>query len=165
MTTNDPELADRIRMIGNYGSHEKYLHEIQGCNSRLDELQASFLRVKLGYLDEWTTRRRDIAQSYNSALTEDIVPFVPEWAKPSWHLYVIHTPNRSSLQETFKKQGIQTLIHYPIPPADQKAYQGLVPSLPNGRLAAAGCLSLPMGPHLNDHQIGYVTQLLEDVST
>ena len=163
VVTNDAVLADRIRSISNYGSTKKYHHDIQGCNSRLDELQAAFLRVKLEYLDEWTARRRDIAKSYSSVLPQKVAPFVPEWATPSWHLYVIQTNARDQIQKKLEANGIQTLIHYPIAPADQKAYSGSIDSLESGRCVASKCLSLPIGPHLEQSQIAHVIEQLKSL--
>ena len=160
VTTNDAELASKVRMISNYGSAKKYDHEVKGCNSRLDELQAAFLRVKLAYLDSWTIQRQKIANIYNEALPESIVPFVPEWANPSWHLYAIQTDVRDKVQQRLLEGGIQTLIHYPVAPADQPAYKGTVQSLPNASQVAHRCLSLPMGPHLNLSQVEYVAKTL-----
>lgn len=160
VVTNDSVIAEKIRSLSNYGSTEKYHHDIQGCNSRLDELQAAFLRVKLSYLDAWTEQRRKIAKTYRCALPAPIIPFVPTWAEPSWHLYVIQTSKRDEIQRSLEEQGIQTLIHYPIAPADQKAYKGIAPSLESGRRAAAKCLSLPMGPHLSSAQVNHVIDTL-----
>ena len=158
VVTGDAELAERVRKFANYGSSRKYQHELKGCNSRLDELQAAFLRVKLRYLDKWTQKRREIAARYSAAFPTGVRPFVPEWAAPSWHLYVVHCRERDRLQAMLGANGIETLIHYPYAPADQAAYLGEVASLENGRRAAATCLSLPMGPHLNDAQVGYVVE-------
>lgn len=160
VTTNDIELAEKIRLLSNYGSTEKYRHEIKGCNSRLDELQAAFLRVKLAHLDAWTAYRREIAKTYNDTLPPHIVPFVPEWAEPCWHLYVIQTDRRDEVRKQLAERGIQTLIHYPTAPADQPAYRGAAPSLENGRRAAALCLSLPMGPHLDVSQSRHVIEAI-----
>lgn len=156
VVTNDASLAGRIRRIGNYGCSEKYHHEELGCNSRLDELQAAFLRVKLAHLDTWTARRREIATRYSNALNDSITPSVEEWAKHSWHLYVITLENRSSVQDALLKKGVQTLIHYPIAPAEQVAYRGKIASLRNANQHAARCLSLPMGPHLSDSEVDHV---------
>tara|TARA_B110001469_G_C9624877_1_gene311803 strand:- start:497 stop:1606 length:1110 start_codon:yes stop_codon:yes gene_type:complete len=160
VVTNDRALAQKIRSISNYGSSEKYRHDIKGCNSRLDELQAAFLRIKLKHLDRWTERRRSIASAYNNALPRHIIPFVPEWARPSWHLYVIQTTKRDEIQRMLQSQGVQTLIHYPIAPADQGVYKGLIPSLESGQHTAKHCLSLPMGPHLDSMQVQYVIDTL-----
>jgi len=161
VTTDDSRLAEKVRMIANYGSQRKYLHEIQGCNSRLDELQAAFLRVKLKHIERWTERRRSIAEIYSSNLSQAVRPMVPEWANPVWHLYVIQTEIRDRIQTQLEKMGIQTLIHYPIAPAEQKAYQNKIPSLACGRQAAARCLSLPIGPHLSDDEVEYVALSLK----
>jgi dTDP-4-amino-4,6-dideoxygalactose transaminase len=161
--TNDEDLALKIRTIANYGSTEKYRHDMQGCNSRLDELQAAFLRIKLQHLDEWTQKRIDIANIYNSLLPEECTPFVPQWAEPSWHLYVIQSAARNELQQRLKEHGIQTLIHYPIPPADQKAYQGQVPSLECARNWASQCLSLPIGPHLDANQAEFAAKIIRSI--
>jgi dTDP-4-amino-4,6-dideoxygalactose transaminase len=163
VTTNDTELAGCIRSICNYGSVRKYRHDTIGCNSRLDELQAAFLRVKLGRLDEWTAKRRAVADAYGSVLPEAVAPVVPAWAAPSWHLYVIRSARRDQIEQELKQQGIQTLIHYPIAPADQKAYAGTLPSLASGRRAAAECLSLPMGPHLDADQLAFTIDVLKSL--
>ncbi len=160
VTTHDPELAERIRVIGNYGSSKKYHHEIQGCNSRLDELQAAFLRVKLARLDDWTSQRRAIAEQYTQHLPEPMPPFAPEWVHPAWHLYVIQTAHRDALQKKLAESGVQTLIHYPIPPADQPIYSNSTTSLAHGKTASESCLSLPIGIHLNSDQIEWVSQTI-----
>ncbi|MFA7172433.1 MAG: DegT/DnrJ/EryC1/StrS family aminotransferase [Kiritimatiellia bacterium] len=160
--TNNARLAEKIRKLSNYGSTRKYHHDQRGCNSRLDELQAAFLRVKLRYLNEWNECRREIAKSYGTVLPENIAPSIPEWAQPCWHLYVIQSGARDKIQKHLEANGVQTLTHYPIAPADQKAYQGQVFSLENGRRSAARCLSLPIGPHLSSGQIEHVCQTLKN---
>ena len=124
VTTNDPQLADRLRVLRNYGSRVKYVNEVQGYNSRLDPLQAAILRVKLAHLDEWNERRRAIAARYQSGLAGCglALPHVPEWAEPVWHLYVVQHPQRDALQQALNDAGVGTLIHYPIPPHRQQAY-------------------------------------------
>jgi dTDP-4-amino-4,6-dideoxygalactose transaminase len=130
VTTNDPELADCIRKLRNYGSKKRYYNEIIGYNSRLDELQAAFLRVKLRHLDEWNQRRQKIAAIYLDGLKSEIgnrkseitLPFVPKWAEPVWHLFVIRHPQRDLLQQKLTEAGIGTLIHYPVPPHRSGAY-------------------------------------------
>ena len=126
VTTNNAEIADRIRVLRNYGSRVKYVNDVQGYNSRLDPVQASALRVKLKYLDEWNSRRADIAARYTAALRDAglILPAVPAWAEPIWHLYVVQHPQRDRLQKFLRRGGIGTLIHYPIPPHLQQAYAG-----------------------------------------
>lgn len=125
VTTNDYELANKIRLLRNYGSRVKYLNEVKGFNSRLDELQAAFLRVKLTKLDEWNTRRAKVANQYLeklSCLTDLILPSVPAWAEPVWHLFVVRHPKRFDLEKHLKNSGIGTLVHYPIPPHLSGAY-------------------------------------------
>jgi dTDP-4-amino-4,6-dideoxygalactose transaminase len=160
VTTNDSALAKKVRMLSNYGSREKYDHEVKGCNSRLDELQAAFLRVKLIYLDQWRTVREQIAAQYTDSLPMELVPFVPNWASPSWHLYVIRSRQRNDLQKMLRANGIQTLIHYPKTPAEQNAYKEEVSLLPVGQQAASTCLSLPIGPHLTEEQISYICKAI-----
>lgn len=160
ITTNDESLADVLRTLRNYGSKIKYVNEIQGVNSRLDELHAALLRVKLRRLDEWNQRRSELADIYSKGLTNCCkIPLVPHWADPVWHLYVIRTRDRQSLQHSLKTVGIETLIHYPIPPHMQQAYRGLnmQPDLfPLAKNMASEILSLPMGPHLTSTQQEHV---------
>lgn len=153
VTTHRTDLADRIRVLRNYGSRVKYVNEVQGVNSRLDPIQAAVLRAKLPHLDAWTDRRRMIAATYAEGLRDSglILPHVPDWAEPAWHLYVLRAPDRDGLQKRLTDAGIGTLIHYPIPPHMQAAYAnlGLAPdTLPLARDLAGEVLSLPMGPQL-----------------
>tara|TARA_R110002094_G_scaffold211871_3_gene182282 strand:- start:829 stop:1926 length:1098 start_codon:yes stop_codon:yes gene_type:complete len=159
--TNDPELAEKVRVLANYGSQEKYHNEVKGFNSRLDELQAAFLREKLIKLDVWNERRKAIAAEYLSRLNGcDVVsPYVPEWADPVWHLFVIRHPERDALQQRLVEFGIGTLIHYPIPPHRQQAYADagfLKNDYPLALRMADEVLSLPIGPHLGKDQIKWV---------
>jgi dTDP-4-amino-4,6-dideoxygalactose transaminase len=170
VTTNNAELADKIRLLRNYGSRVKYENEIQGYNSRLDELQAAFLRVKLAKLDEWNARRVKVAEQYLHNLSKNphlMLPFVPDWAEPVWHLFVVRHPNRYNLEQHLQKNGIATLIHYPIPPHLSDAYAGEgwhLDSFPLSERLSKEILSLPIGSHLNEKQIEAVTRnLLEDV--
>lgn len=163
ITTDRADLADRMRVLRNYGSRVKYVNEVQGVNSRLDPIQAAVLRVKLAVLDDWTGRRRQVAAAYAEGLagTGLILPQVPGWAEPVWHLYVVRAPDRDGLQTRLSEKGIGTLIHYPIPPHRQSAYAGL--GLPAGQLPLAetlACevLSLPMGPHLGRDQAEAVVE-------
>lgn len=158
ITTNDAELAERLRLLRNYGSSVKYVHEIQGGNSRLDELQAAVLRVKLRHLDDWNGRRRQIAQRYLNELRGVglTLPCVPEGLDPVWHLFVVRSPDRDALQARLADSGVQTLIHYPTPPHLQEAYREL--GWARGRLPVAEdihaeALSLPIGPHLGANQV------------
>ena len=154
ITTNDTALAERVALLRNYGSRQKYVNEEAGVNSRLDPIQAAVLRVKLGVLDEWTERRRAVATAYTKGLAESglILPHVPDWADPAWHLYVVRTSDREALQDRMTEAGIGTLIHYPIPPHMQAAYYWtwrLQPeALPLARDLASEVLSLPISPQL-----------------
>ena len=152
VTTNDPDLAKRIRMLGNYGSSTKYVHELRGVNSRLDPIQAAVLGVKLGKLDAWNERRASLAAFYRDKLDGGPVglPFVPNWAEPAWHLFVVQTERRDALQAALAEAGIQTLIHYPTPPHLQDAYADMgqgAGSFPVAERLAKEVLSLPIGPH------------------
>ena len=161
VTPNDPQLADRIRVLRNYGSRVKYVNEVQGYNSRLDPLQAAILRVKLAHLDEWNARRSAIGARYQLGLAGCglTLPFVPEWAEPVWHLYVVQNPQRDALHKALADAGVGTLIHYPIPPHLQQAYgyagwgQG---AFPLAERMADQVLSLPMGPHMEAEQVTVV---------
>ena len=163
VTTNDPEIARRVRMLGNYGSERKYVNPVRGFNSRLDPIQAAVLAVKLARLDEWNARRSAIAACYARHLCDSAIalPPVPDWAEPSWHLFVVRTPRRDALAAALEGAGIQTLIHYPVPPHLQGAYAGLglaAGSLPIAERLASSVLSLPIGPHLSDADCERVTQ-------
>lgn len=153
ITTNRGDLADKIRMLRNYGSSTKYVNEFKGVNSRLDPLQAAVLRAKLPHLDAWTDRRREIAAIYQEKLRSSglILPKVPDWADPVWHLFVVRCAARDGLQEHLREQGTGTLIHYPIPPHMQKAYEDLAigpDAFPIARRLADQVLSLPIGPQM-----------------
>jgi len=167
VTTDDADLADRVRIFRNYGSKRKYYNDIKGFNSRLDEMQAAFLRVKLRKLDEWNQRRRGVARRYLKALEgvrELTLPFVPEWAEPVWHLFVVRHPDRDKLQRGLTDSRIGTLIHYPVPPhlsgaySERKWRRG---SFPVVEFLADSALSLPMGPHVTEEQISEVVSVLK----
>ena len=167
ITTNDTALAERVALLRNYGSRQKYVNEEAGVNSRLDPIQAAVLRVKLEVLDEWTERRRAVAAAYTVGLAECslILPHVPKWAEPAWHLYVVRTSDRDALQGRMIKAGIDTLIHYPIPPHMQKAYadMDLLPdAFPLARDLASEVLSLPMGPQLGLDQVQDIVNELKN---
>ncbi len=155
VTTSDDDLADRIRVLRNYGSRIKYHNEVVGYNSRLDELQAALLRVKLALLDEWNQRRRAIAEIYLQELantTAVILPHVPEWAESVWHLFVIRHKQRDQLQKSLTEAGIGSIIHYPVPPHLQPAYSSMKAGkgdYPLSETLANEVLSLPIGPHLD----------------
>ena len=128
MVTNDDELAAQIRLLRNYGSRVKYYNEIKGCNARLDALQAAVLRVKLARLDEWNLRRRRAAERYLKALSRMpylVLPQVSDDVEPAWHLFVVRHPRRDELQNHLSRAGIETLIHYPVPPHLSQAYAEL----------------------------------------
>ncbi len=161
--TNDQTIADKVRLLRNYGSTVKYHHEEVGYNSRLDEMQAAFLRVKLGFLDEWNSHRKYVAAQYSEGLKDVGVtlPYVPEWADPVWHLYVIATDKRDGLRKHLEQAGIGTLIHYPIPPHSQNCYAHM--KLNDLEIAAnmAKCLiSLPISPILDDNAIKSVVDAI-----
>ena len=161
VTTNDPHIADRLRVLRNYGSRVKYVNEVQGYNSRLDPLQAAILSVKLGYLDEWNARRAAIAKRYSQEIANCslVLPFCPEWAEPVWHLYVVQHPRRDVLQKALADAGIATLIHYPIPPHLQLAYTALSykqGDLPITESIHENVLSLPIGPAMSEHDVAQV---------
>jgi len=167
ITTNDTALAERVALLRNYGSRQKYVNDEAGVNSRLDPIQAAVLRVKLGVLDEWTERRRAVASAYTVGLAECglILPHVPEWAEPAWHLYVVRTSDRDALQGRITKAGIGTLIHYPIPPHMQKAYADmeiLPDAFPLALDLASEVLSLPMGPQLDLNQVQDIVNALKN---
>lgn len=153
ITTDDPELADRIRVLRNYGSREKYVNEVRGWNSRLDPLQAAVLRVKLARLDSWNARRAEVAAAYREGLqgTRLVLPQVSACAVPAWHLFVIRYAERDTLQDRLRSAGIGTLIHYPIPPHHQAAYAEAgfrKDAFPIASTISGQVLSLPMGPHM-----------------
>lgn len=166
--TNDAKLADTVRTLRNYGSKVKYHHLLQGRNSRLDELQAALLRVKLKRLQEWNIRRRHVANCYleNMSGFDITMPYVPDWAEPVWHLFVIRSKERDKLQEKLAAKGVQTLIHYPVAPHQQPCYKEL--SLSNAFNDASKIsdelLSLPMSPHMSDDQIDCVIKAVEQAT-
>lgn len=165
ITTNRADLDDRLRMLRNYGSREKYVNEIRGVNSRLDPLQAAILRVKLKHLDDWTNRRRATAAAYSQGLAHTALglPCEPEWARSAWHLYVVRSRERDVLKARLTAAGVGTLIHYPIPPHMQKAYSylGYSPKdLPIASKLAAEVLSLPIGPQLGRHDRHRVIEII-----
>lgn len=158
VTTNDPEIDDRIRVLRNYGSRTKYHNEMLGTNSRMDELQAAFLRVKLTHLDEWNARRTAIANAYLDLLSDVAgltLPAPTTVDESAWHLFVVRSPHRDTLQEHLARHGVQTLVHYPVPPHRQPAYQQGTHRFNNQPIAdrlAAEVISLPIGPQMTpDH--------------
>jgi dTDP-4-amino-4,6-dideoxygalactose transaminase len=157
VTTDNAAVADKLHALRNYGSKSKYHHDGVGINSRLDELQAAFLRVKLAKLDDWNARRKTIANYYLNELQrlpELKLPVVPGDVDPVWHLFVVRHPRRDELQRHLAEAGIGSLIHYPVPPHLSGAYsnseQGLG-TYPIAEEQSRTVLSLPIGPHL-DHE-------------
>jgi dTDP-4-amino-4,6-dideoxygalactose transaminase len=153
ITTDDDALAERVRMLRNYGSKVKYHHDLPGMNSRLDSLQAAFLRVKLRHLDDWNEHRRAVAGRYLARLdgAEGLVlPAVADWVESVWHLFVVRHRRRDELQERLSEAGVDTIIHYPIPPHLTGAYSAgfAAGDLPVAERLGDEVLSLPMGPHL-----------------
>ena len=170
VVTSDEELADRVRLLRNYGSRAKYHNELGGFNSRLDPLQAAFLHVKLKYLDGWNERRRVVARRYLEGLAQTpelILPFVPEWAEPIWHQFVVRHPRRDDLQKHLTISGIGTLIHYPVPPHLSGAYTDghwKTGDFPVTEQLANTVLSLPMGPQLDAKAVTSVLCALRSFS-
>jgi dTDP-4-amino-4,6-dideoxygalactose transaminase len=159
--TNDSAIAQTVRRLRNYGSDVKYRHDVAGQNSRLDELQAALLRVKLGVLDQWNDQRRAVADRYSDLLAGSVagLPFVPDFIEPVWHLYVIRSKQRDALKAHLDQQGVSTVVHYPIPPHRQACYQGFRGhKLPIAELLAGEVLSLPMSSALQVEEVAYVAE-------
>lgn len=164
VVTDDDQLAQRVRALRNYGSGERYLHPMQGYNSRLDEVQAACLRIKLGKLDAWNDRRREQARQYQSLLATCglALPQSADWAEPVWHQFVIRSRHRDTLRMKLLDAGVETLIHYPRPPHLQGAYAGLgfgPGAFPLAESLAAEVLSLPIGW---DFDIGAVVRAVAE---
>lgn len=167
VTTNDSELANVVRALANYGSHKKYENLYQGINSRLDEMQAALLRVKLKYLDQEIKSRREIANLYLNQIknSEIILPKIKDQSAHVWHLFVIRSHKRDLLQQYLKDHGIQTLIHYPIPPHKQKAYQEWQRRVyPLTEQIHKGVLSLPMSSVQTIKDTERIIQVLNEFS-
>ena len=163
VTTDSDDVADSVRELRNYGSSAKYRHDRRGVNSRLDEIQAAVLRVKLPKLDAWNERRATVARAYLDGLgSADVqLPAVASNASPSWHLFVIRSRERDELQRRLAAAGVGTQVHYPVPPHLQGAYDDL--GMPEGTFPITETihrevLSLPMGPHLMPEQVAYVVE-------
>ena len=168
VTTKDPDLAKAIRALANYGSAQKYVNQYQGLNSRMDEMQAAFLNIKLRYLDKETARRREIAGYYieNIKNNKIILPNAGDVNEHVWHLFVIRTSNRDELQAYLQKNGIQTLIHYPIPLYKQECYSYMSDiSLPITELIHNEALSLPISPVMIDEEIEKVCNVINGFYT
>lgn len=165
IVTNDEKLSTNLKMYRNYGQQQKYYHDFVGINSRLDELQAAVLRVKLKHLNEWNERRRKNAKLYNELLQDSgiITPIEKEFAKHVYHLYVIKNKNRDKLKKYLEKNNIQTLIHYPVPVHLQKAYSRYrnISKLPVTEKICNEILSLPMHPWLTEEEIYLILQKIK----
>ena len=170
ITTDDDELAEQVRLLRNYGSKEKYYNEVKGINSRLDELHAALLRVRLKYLDEWNSRRARIAAMYLTELSESnlLLPAVADGAEPVWHLFVVRSRERDKFQSCLKSAGVNTLVHYPVPPHLQKAYaeMGMASgTYPITEAIHREVLSLPMGPHLSGEDAAQVVEVVRSFTS
>lgn len=168
VVTNNDDLAERIKVIRNYGSNIKYKNDAIGYNSRLDELQAAFLRVKLKKITEWNTRRQEIAQAYIHELRDNTnltLPIIQKNKESAWHLFVIKHGERDKLQQLFNKASIETLVHYPIPPHLSDAYKSYrKTNLPITTTLANQILSLPIGPHIKTTSIKEIANIIQKIT-
>jgi dTDP-4-amino-4,6-dideoxygalactose transaminase len=167
ITTSDRGLEKRLRMLRNYGSSVKYVHELRGFNTRLDPIQAAVLRVKLERLDEWNARRARIAATYRAGLAGCglVLPEVPDWADPVWHLFVVRHPDRDGLQRRLEAAGVATLIHYPTAPHRQGAFREMAGmSLPISERMHEQVLSLPIGPQMPDAHVERVVEAVREAA-
>jgi len=167
VTTNDDELAQVIRALGNYGSHKKYENLYQGVNSRLDEIQAAMLRVKLRHLDKEIEERRTIAEYYSAHIDDAkvVLPAVRERESHVWHLFVVRHENRDVLQNCLKDSGIQSMIHYPIPPHKQQAYSQMNELvLPIADIIHDTIISLPLYPGLSMESVKNIVSAINGCS-
>lgn len=181
ITTDDDDLADTLRCLLNYGSRKKYYNDMKGHNCRLDEIQAAILRVKLKYLDDWNKRRVEVAKFYNAIVNSNIelpysslksctednllcyqLPYSKATATSCWHQYIVQCDRRDELQGHLEKNGIQTMIHYPVPPHKQKAYFDMNnDSFPIAEKIADTCLSLPMSPFIKESELAKIKEAVE----
>lgn len=165
VTTDDDELAQKIRLLRNYGSKEKYVNDVKGYNSRLDPIQAACLRVKLRYLDDWNERRATTATYYSRQLSQFdslLLPSTERSSLPSWHLYVVRIQRRNDFSKYLSENGIATLVHYPIPPHRSSAYRDEMQNecLPITERLADEVVSLPIGPHLEPEERSRVVEVI-----
>ena len=166
VVTNDEAIADKVRLLHDHGRREKYEHLMEGYGNRLDALQASILRAKLLHLEAWNNRRRELAAQYTTLLANSpvVAPYVPVWAEPVWHLYVVCVPNRSAIQKRLQQAGVASGVHYPIPLHQQPAYRALGykrGDFPHAERASVEVLSLPLYAELPAEQLqAIVTTLL-----
>ena len=169
ITTDDAQIARRVRRLRNYGSEDRYQFVERGRNSRLDELQAAVLRAKLPHLAGWTSARIETARRYSAAFasTDLGLPTQSLDTESAWHLYVIRSTERERLRQHLERCGIETLMHYPIAPHQQQAYADLAAelgSLPVAEQLAGEVLSLPIGPHLSERDIERVIDAVRGFS-
>ena len=168
VVTNDKEVADKVRAYGNYGSYEKYCHVYQGCNSRLDELQAAFLSVKLKYLEQWNEERRRIADIYSERIhnVKVTLPAMPkEKTEHVFHIYPMLVEDRINFIEYLEQQGIMTNVHYPVPITEQEAYidyRGQIENYPVTKRICAQEVSLPLYPGMTNEQIEWVVTCVNE---
>ena len=164
VTTDDSNLATQVKILRNYGSEKKYYNKVKGLNSRLDELQAAILNVKLEHIEHLTSVRQSIAKKYDEGLAgiEDLVlPYVNEGSTHVYHIYIIRTRKRDELIKFLSDSGIMSMVHYPIPPHLQEAYSDLKfkkGDFPIAENIAETCLSIPLYPGLNDEEIEYIIE-------
>ncbi len=169
VSTNDDSLAERLRMLRNYGQSKRYHHDIKGINSRLDEVQAAILSAKLPHVDAWNDRRKAIASRYREGLSATglTLPAEREAGAHVYHLFAVQSENRETIMRALANSGVQTLIHYPIPAHRQKAYLDLsyaVGSLPNTEHVASRVFSLPLYPQLTDAEVERVIRVTRDAA-
>lgn len=166
VSTNDPELAHKVKVLSNYGSQKKYYNEVIGYNNRLDEMQAAFLRVKLPHLDEWTAQRQAIASAYVEGLNgvgDLVLPSTHVDSSHVYHLFVVRTKQRDALAEHLSGNGIGTLIHYPVPPHLQECYKDLGyerGDFPIAEEIADTALSLPIWPGMSNEQVRHIAEAI-----
>lgn len=169
ITTSNPDLYGRVKSIRNYGSTIKYIHDRLGLNSRMDALQAAVLRVKLRRLSDWNAARKEIATLYTQYIQAPniIKPFVPKWADPVWHLFVIRSPMRDRLMSYLEAHGVTTIIHYPVPPYRQNAYLSIFKENQFNRTdeICDEILSLPLWPQMKPDHVKRIATLLSDFTT
>ena len=168
ITTENPDLADRLIRLRNYGSKERYVHNSLGTNSRLDPVQASILNVKLKYLKAWNERRVHISSIYNNEFINLPIslPFIRSHNEPVWHLYCVRTSRRDEFRANLASMGVETLIHYPIPPHMQIAYKFLgynENDFPLTKTIASELISLPIGPSMTLDQVSYVVDCVKKI--
>ncbi len=163
VTTDDPNVAERARLLRNYGERERFRHVLRGRNSRLDPLQAAILRAKLPHLDRWNERRREVAAAYTAALTDTAVrpPTEATGRLHAYHLYVVRAPERDRFRSSLRERGVETDVHYPLPVHRQPAYGDLAPagrSLIVSEELAGSIVSLPINPELTDEEVAHVAR-------